>query len=52
MNEKYIKIRCEHMVQSKENFNPDDKVQFVIEAVYAIAHALQVRHFKKYPRQA
>lgn len=25
-----------------ENFNPDDKVQFVIDAVYAIAHGLQV----------
>uniref|UniRef100_A0A915D7J5 Uncharacterized protein n=1 Tax=Ditylenchus dipsaci TaxID=166011 RepID=A0A915D7J5_9BILA len=33
--------KCEAQRQSKENFNPDDKVQFVIEAVYAIAHALQ-----------
>ncbi|EJD75028.1 hypothetical protein LOAG_17752 [Loa loa] len=24
-----------------ENFNPDDKVQFVIDALYAIAHGLQ-----------
>lgn len=24
-----------------ESFNPDDKIQFVIEAVFAIAHALQ-----------
>ncbi|KAL3078915.1 hypothetical protein niasHS_014697 [Heterodera schachtii] len=33
--------RCEAQRQSRENFSPDDKVQFVIEAVYAIAHALQ-----------
>uniref|UniRef100_A0A1I8AVZ6 G_PROTEIN_RECEP_F3_4 domain-containing protein n=1 Tax=Steinernema glaseri TaxID=37863 RepID=A0A1I8AVZ6_9BILA len=33
--------RCEAQRQSKENFNPDDKIQFVIEAVFAIAHALQ-----------
>uniref|UniRef100_A0A914DR92 G-protein coupled receptors family 3 profile domain-containing protein n=1 Tax=Acrobeloides nanus TaxID=290746 RepID=A0A914DR92_9BILA len=41
--------KCEHMVQSKENFNPDDKVQFVIEAVYAIAHALQAMKQKLCP---
>uniref|UniRef100_A0A7E4W6B1 G_PROTEIN_RECEP_F3_4 domain-containing protein n=1 Tax=Panagrellus redivivus TaxID=6233 RepID=A0A7E4W6B1_PANRE len=32
--------RCEAQRQSKDNFSPDDKIQFVIEAVYAIAHAL------------
>uniref|UniRef100_A0A915PFX1 G-protein coupled receptors family 3 profile domain-containing protein n=1 Tax=Setaria digitata TaxID=48799 RepID=A0A915PFX1_9BILA len=33
--------RCENHRQTMENFNPDDKVQFVIDAVYAIAHGLQ-----------
>ncbi|KAK0397750.1 hypothetical protein QR680_002252 [Steinernema hermaphroditum] len=33
--------RCEAHRQPKEDFNPDDKIQFVIEAVFAIAHALQ-----------
>uniref|UniRef100_A0A914RV76 Uncharacterized protein n=1 Tax=Parascaris equorum TaxID=6256 RepID=A0A914RV76_PAREQ len=33
--------RCENQRQTRENFNPDDKVQFVIEAVFAIAHGLQ-----------
>ncbi|VDK64733.1 unnamed protein product [Onchocerca ochengi] len=33
--------RCENYRQTTENFNPDDKVQFVIDAVYAIAHGLQ-----------
>ena len=39
--ERSTKNRCESQRQSAENFSPDDKVQFVIEAVYAIAHALQ-----------
>ncbi|KAE9551725.1 hypothetical protein FO519_005058 [Halicephalobus sp. NKZ332] len=39
--ERSTKNRCESQRQSVENFSPDDKVQFVIEAVYAIAHALQ-----------
>ncbi|CAK5019484.1 unnamed protein product [Meloidogyne enterolobii] len=34
-------LRCEAQRQSADNFSADDKVQFVIEAVYAIAHALQ-----------
>ncbi|EFP04998.1 CRE-MGL-1 protein [Caenorhabditis remanei] len=34
--------RCEDIKQSTEGFNADDKVQFVIDAVYAIAHGLQV----------
>ncbi|KHN85912.1 putative metabotropic glutamate receptor mgl-1 [Toxocara canis] len=33
--------RCENQRQTRENFNPDDKVQFVIDAVFAIAHGLQ-----------
>ncbi|VDO74220.1 unnamed protein product, partial [Heligmosomoides polygyrus] len=33
--------RCEDARQMSENFHADDKVQFVIDAVYAIAHALQ-----------
>ncbi|VDO27430.1 unnamed protein product [Onchocerca flexuosa] len=33
--------RCENYRQTTENFNPDDKVQFVIDAVYAIAYGLQ-----------
>uniref|UniRef100_A0A7I4NN29 G_PROTEIN_RECEP_F3_4 domain-containing protein n=1 Tax=Brugia malayi TaxID=6279 RepID=A0A7I4NN29_BRUMA len=33
--------KCENHYQTMENFNPDDKVQFVIDAVYAIAHGLQ-----------
>ncbi|CAP23141.1 LOW QUALITY PROTEIN: Protein CBR-MGL-1, partial [Caenorhabditis briggsae] len=33
--------RCEDIKQSTEGFNADDKVQFVIDAVYAIAHGLQ-----------
>ncbi|VBB26288.1 unnamed protein product [Acanthocheilonema viteae] len=33
--------RCEDHRQTAENFNPDDKVQFVIDAVYAIAYGLQ-----------
>ncbi|KAK6759892.1 hypothetical protein RB195_021449 [Necator americanus] len=33
--------RCEDARQTSENFHADDKVQFVIDAVYAIAHALQ-----------
>uniref|UniRef100_A0A0R3RTD3 G_PROTEIN_RECEP_F3_4 domain-containing protein n=1 Tax=Elaeophora elaphi TaxID=1147741 RepID=A0A0R3RTD3_9BILA len=33
--------RCENHRQTVENFNPDDKVQFVIDAVYAIAYGLQ-----------
>ncbi|KAF7638281.1 G_PROTEIN_RECEP_F3_4 domain-containing protein [Meloidogyne graminicola] len=33
--------KCEAQRQSADNFSADDKVQFVIEAVYAIAHALQ-----------
>ncbi|KAM3725965.1 putative metabotropic glutamate receptor [Dirofilaria immitis] len=33
--------RCENHRQTTENFNPDDKVQFVIDAVYAIANGLQ-----------
>ncbi|KAI1732138.1 receptor family ligand binding region domain-containing protein [Ditylenchus destructor] len=41
--------KCEAQRQSKENFNPDDKVQFVIEAVYAIAHALQAMKMKVCP---
>ncbi|KAI6177304.1 G-PROTEIN-RECEP-F3-4 domain-containing protein [Aphelenchoides bicaudatus] len=32
--------RCEEQRESAESFNPDDKIQFVTEAVYAIAHAL------------
>uniref|UniRef100_A0AC35GRS0 G-protein coupled receptors family 3 profile domain-containing protein n=1 Tax=Panagrolaimus sp. PS1159 TaxID=55785 RepID=A0AC35GRS0_9BILA len=39
--EETSKNKCEPIRQSKENFSPDDKIQFVIEAVYAIAHALQ-----------
>lgn len=35
-------FRCEDMRQDKDAFVTDDKVQFVIDAVYAIAHALQV----------
>uniref|UniRef100_A0A0K0D6Y4 ANF_receptor domain-containing protein n=1 Tax=Angiostrongylus cantonensis TaxID=6313 RepID=A0A0K0D6Y4_ANGCA len=34
--------RCEDARQTSDNFHSDDKVQFVIDAVYAIAHALQV----------
>ncbi|KAI6218429.1 G-PROTEIN-RECEP-F3-4 domain-containing protein [Aphelenchoides besseyi] len=37
--------RCEEKKQSKESFNPDDKIQFVIDAVYAIAHGLQEMKF-------
>uniref|UniRef100_A0A0N5AI31 G_PROTEIN_RECEP_F3_4 domain-containing protein n=1 Tax=Syphacia muris TaxID=451379 RepID=A0A0N5AI31_9BILA len=33
--------RCEDHKQTRENFSPDDKVQFVIDAVFAIAHGLQ-----------
>ncbi|VDK43789.1 unnamed protein product [Anisakis simplex] len=33
--------RCENQRQTREDFNPDDKVQFVIDAVFAIAHGLQ-----------
>ncbi|PAV91736.1 hypothetical protein WR25_03680 [Diploscapter pachys] len=33
--------RCEDIRQSSEGFNADDKVLYVIDAVYAIAHALQ-----------
>ncbi|KAJ1373278.1 hypothetical protein KIN20_035637 [Parelaphostrongylus tenuis] len=33
--------RCEDARQTSDNFHSDDKVQFVIDAVYAIAHALQ-----------
>ncbi|VDK76861.1 unnamed protein product [Litomosoides sigmodontis] len=33
--------RCEDYRQTTENFSPDDKVHFVIDAVYAIAHGLQ-----------
>ena len=34
--------RCENHKQTKDNFSPDDKVQFVIDAVFAIAYGLQV----------
>ncbi|PAV78727.1 hypothetical protein WR25_19872 [Diploscapter pachys] len=33
--------RCEDIRQPPEGFNADDKVLYVIDAVYAIAHALQ-----------
>ncbi|CAD5222740.1 unnamed protein product [Bursaphelenchus xylophilus] len=33
--------RCEAQRESRESFTPDDKIQFVIEAVFAIAHGLQ-----------
>ncbi|CAD6188743.1 unnamed protein product [Caenorhabditis auriculariae] len=33
--------RCEDIRQTTEGFKADDKVQFVIDAVYAIAHGLQ-----------
>ncbi|CAI5454294.1 unnamed protein product [Caenorhabditis angaria] len=33
--------RCEEFVQIPEEFKADDKVQFVIDAVYAIAHGLE-----------
>ncbi|KAH7732252.1 metabotropic glutamate receptor 3-like protein [Aphelenchoides avenae] len=33
--------RCEAQRQSVDSFSPDDKIQFVIDAVFAIAHALQ-----------
>ncbi|WKY15018.1 hypothetical protein Q1695_000494 [Nippostrongylus brasiliensis] len=33
--------RCEDARQMSDDFNVDDKVQFVIDAVYAVAHALQ-----------
>ncbi|CEF60191.1 Metabotropic glutamate receptor 3 [Strongyloides ratti] len=33
--------RCENKRQTAEHFSPDDKIQFVIEAVYAIAHGLK-----------
>ncbi|PAV77227.1 hypothetical protein WR25_17890 [Diploscapter pachys] len=33
--------RCEDIRQSSEGFNANDKVLYVIDAVYAIAHALQ-----------
>ncbi|CAG9539662.1 unnamed protein product [Cercopithifilaria johnstoni] len=33
--------RCENYRQTMKNFNPDDKVQFVIDAVHAIAYGLQ-----------
>ncbi|CAB3410303.1 unnamed protein product [Caenorhabditis bovis] len=33
--------RCEDIRQDHDNFKSDDKVQFVIDAVYAIAHGLQ-----------
>uniref|UniRef100_A0A915NB71 G-protein coupled receptors family 3 profile domain-containing protein n=1 Tax=Meloidogyne javanica TaxID=6303 RepID=A0A915NB71_MELJA len=36
-----IWLASEAQRQSADNFSADDKVQFVIEAVYAIAHALQ-----------
>ncbi|VDN53509.1 unnamed protein product, partial [Dracunculus medinensis] len=35
------KNRCENYKQSRENFNADDKVEFVIDAVFAIAHGLK-----------
>ncbi|KAI6239141.1 putative metabotropic glutamate receptor mgl-1 [Aphelenchoides fujianensis] len=41
--------RCEEKRESKESFNPDDKVQFVVDAVYAIAHALQEMKFNVCP---
>ncbi|VDK28151.1 unnamed protein product [Gongylonema pulchrum] len=37
--------RCESHRQTVENFNPDDKVQFVIDAVFAIARGLQAPFF-------
>ncbi|VDD92879.1 unnamed protein product [Enterobius vermicularis] len=33
--------KCENHKQTKDNFSPDDKVQFVIDAVFAIAYGLQ-----------
>uniref|UniRef100_A0A914H5N1 G-protein coupled receptors family 3 profile domain-containing protein n=1 Tax=Globodera rostochiensis TaxID=31243 RepID=A0A914H5N1_GLORO len=44
--------RCEAQRQSRENFSPDDKIQFVIEAVYAIAHALQSMKGKVCPEDS
>ncbi|EYB97842.1 hypothetical protein Y032_0136g1956 [Ancylostoma ceylanicum] len=44
--------RCEDARQTGDNFHADDKVQFVIDAVYAIAHALQAMKSKVCPDDA